>query len=1002
MSKCYLCNVKKSLFINIVSAVCLVLSMFGNSVARAAVHPHIDSLKMDIGRMLTRVAQREVRSCPVRVSSIAVKGGVVRITTSITMSYYPVREERLAALNDSVRELLPADWRAKKIEIIADGQPLQNFIPRYYRSSVKGVKPFMNGSKGGQLVRRERPYEVTAGLADRHIALWQSHGRFFDTSRNEWRWQRPLLWQTVEDLFTQSYVLPYLVPMLENAGATVMLPRERDFQTEEVIADNERSVDICSSYRDYSGEHLWRTFDEGFAHKQQTYLSGENPFAHGSCRIAKTAVGEERESVAEWSVAIPRTGDYAVYVAYRTFRDSASDATYTVRHAGGESRVQVNQLIGGGTWIYIGTFIFKEGEQPSIVSLSNRSASRGTVCADAVKIGGGRGNIARTVCDSLRVAGADYTPVTSGMARYCEGARYWLQWAGFDESVYNPQRNCNDYKDDYMSRGEWVNALMGGSDRLPKREGLGVPIDLALAFHSDAGITDDDRTIGTLGIYYTRFQKGKFEGGARRYISRDVTDMVMSQIAEDVRRTYEPEWTRRGMWNKSYYEARVPSVPTMLLELLSHQNLADMRLGHDPNFKFVVSRAIYKAILRHVSAQYGVPYCVTPLAVEAFRTHINHDGDVTLAWSPVVDSLESSAAPKHYMLYTRVGDGGFDDGRQVCDTIVTVKQQRGVVYSYRVAAVNDGGESFPSETLSVCVASSKSAKQVLVVNGFDRVSAPECREDGFHNEFDSGVAYLRDVAFVGEQRVHDVTKRREKSELRAFGVSNSDYEGEIVGGNIFDYPYQHGCSIAAAGYSFASASVLAVEREMVDVSDVAAVDLILGKQRATSIGRGVAPAKYRCFTPALQQWLTDYLDGGGALFVSGCYVATDLFASSCATVSDAEFAKKVLHVELVDNMATRSYEASSCSRSVSRLAESRTYSICAGYCPDMYPVNSVDGLAPVGEACTLMRYTDSRLAAAVGCRDKGATLVLGFPFEAIAEREARDVLMRDALKYLLD
>ena len=59
---------KKSLFINIVSAVCLVLSMFGNSVARAAVHPHIDSLKMDIGRMLTRVAQREVRSCPVRVS----------------------------------------------------------------------------------------------------------------------------------------------------------------------------------------------------------------------------------------------------------------------------------------------------------------------------------------------------------------------------------------------------------------------------------------------------------------------------------------------------------------------------------------------------------------------------------------------------------------------------------------------------------------------------------------------------------------------------------------------------------------------------------------------------------------------------------------------------------------------------------------------------------------------------------------------------------------------
>ena len=34
----------------------------------------------------------------------------------------------------------------------------------------------------------------------------------------------------------------------------------------------------------------------------------------------------------------------------------------------------------------------------------------------------------------------------------------------------------------------------------------------------------------------------------------------------------------------------------MLLELLSHQNFADMRYGSDPRFKFLVSRAIYKGI----------------------------------------------------------------------------------------------------------------------------------------------------------------------------------------------------------------------------------------------------------------------------------------------------------------------------------------------------------------------------------------------------------------------
>ena len=57
------------------------------------------------------------------------------------------------------------------------------------------------------------------------------------------------------------------------------------------------------------------------------------------------------------------------------------------------------------------------------------------------------------------------------------------------------------------------------------------------------------------------------------------------------------------MWNQSYIEARVAEVPTMLLELLSHQNFADMYYGLDPKFRFVVSRAIYKGMLRHVAAQ---------------------------------------------------------------------------------------------------------------------------------------------------------------------------------------------------------------------------------------------------------------------------------------------------------------------------------------------------------------------------------------------------------------
>ena len=77
------------------------------------------------------------------------------------------------------------------------------------------------------------------GLDGRIIAMWQSHGLYFDQGQGHWKWQRPKLFGTVEDLFAQGFVLPYLVPMLENAGAYVMLPRERDLSVTEIISDTD-------------------------------------------------------------------------------------------------------------------------------------------------------------------------------------------------------------------------------------------------------------------------------------------------------------------------------------------------------------------------------------------------------------------------------------------------------------------------------------------------------------------------------------------------------------------------------------------------------------------------------------------------------------------------------------------------------------------------------------------------------------------------------------------
>lgn len=974
-------------------AICTTLCAAGHSLTDSI-------LKSDIAAMLTRIAEREVGRCPVSVASVSLRRNTVEITTSITMSYYPVREDNLQALYDSVRTLLPKEYSNRKIAIISDNRPLDELIPLCYRTATR-ERRFTNSSDGRQLVRSEsRPYAITQGLSNRHIALWQSHGRYFNQKKNEWCWQRSLLWQTVEDLYTQSYVLPYLVPMLENAGATVLLPRERDFQSIEIIADNDEGIDTCSRYAETNGTHAWSDYGPGFAHKKEVYLSGENPFADGTSRMVKTVRGEMYKSTAQWSAPIPQEGEYAVYVSYRSLPTSSDDARYAVIHAGGTSRFCVNQHIGGGTWIYLGTFRFKD---KAVVTLSNISDKAGqTVCADAVKIGGGMGNIARTVCDSLRTENWDYRPCTSGMPRYCEGSRYWLQWAGFDGKVYNPNRDADDYKDDYMSRGAWVNALMGGSKKLPKESGLGIPIDMSLAFHTDAGITDNDNTIGTLGIFFTRFNKGKFTDKVSRYRSRDLTDAVMSQICSDVRRTFDAEWRRRGMWNRSYFEARVPSVPAMLLELLSHQNLADMRYGHDPNFKFTVARAIYKGILRHLSEQYGTDYVVVPLPVEEFAANIIGTDEVALSWSPVCDSLESTANATAYRLYTRIGDNGFDNGIVLQDTTVVVKQEAGKIYSYRVAAINAGGESFPSETLAACIVPNDKAK-VLIVNGFNRVAAPASDACGFHNDFDSGCAYMRDVAFIGEQRIFDTLHRRDKNELQALGASYCDREGGVVGGNTFDYPYLYGVSLAKAGCSFASASRKAVEAGTVGLSEYDAVNLILGKQRTTETGKGLSGLRYRCFTRELQHAIADYVDGGGALFVSGAYIGYDLFKGKGSDATERDFARNTLHIDFATERATRSGQATTVLRNAAHPLTAGEYRFCTDYTSECYTVNSTDAFLPAGEgACALMRYSDTGLPAAIGWRgaDNGATFVMGFPFETITDAESRDVLMNDIMKFL--
>src|SRR5574344_1028863 len=191
-----------------------------------------------------------------------------------------------------IKKTVPQPYNSYRIAVYANSTPIDELIPNRLLDKpdqtrlwgdieYKGLPWTFNASK---------PYKIYNGLQNRHISLWASHGKYYNVSQKKWEWQRPLLFCTMEDLFTQTIVIPYLLPMLQHAGAVVFTPRERDWQKNEVIVDNDNPQKY---YMETGWKDKWcDTEIKGFAYRNGTYNDGENPFQNGTARMA-TAVSRK-------------------------------------------------------------------------------------------------------------------------------------------------------------------------------------------------------------------------------------------------------------------------------------------------------------------------------------------------------------------------------------------------------------------------------------------------------------------------------------------------------------------------------------------------------------------------------------------------------------------------------------------------------------------------------------------------------------------------------------
>ncbi len=931
-----------------------------------------------------------------KVDSIAMdkNGEQIHYYLSNVFSQIPARQEWIDALRAGVRASLKKSVRKYKVLFYSNGRLLEEYVPNAFRNDSIHFDKYRIYTPviAHPWIKRDNSPFFPSGLQGKHIAIWPSHGLYFDQATDGWRWQRARLWQTVEDIFPWSFTTRYLVPMLEQSGAVVSLPRERDTQIHEVIVDEDGSIGN-SRLEWENGKKQWILQSPGFM-KADTLFPGQNPFRLGTSRVYPILPGDTAS--VRYIPEIPETGDYAVYVSYSKGNPCNSSARYEVHYSGGVKKYTVNQCMGAGTWLYMGTFRFEKGIHPERGSVNLYSDEPGVLSADAVRFGGGMGNIAR------RPALSESPYLLSNKPRWMEGSRYFLQYAGMpDTLVYGLNKGVNDYNDDYMSRPEWVNYMVGNARPQYSQRytmGLDIPVDIAIALHTDAGVTQNDSVIGTLSIFSTIRNGGKFPDGKSKLASRDLADVIQTQVVEDLRNQVNPQWIRRGLWDREYSEAWRPVVPAMMLEMLSHQNLADMQYGLDPRFQFLASRAIYKGIVKYFAAS-DKKYIVQPLPPDHMEIHIIGDKRIRISWQPVADPLESSATPLSYIVYRRTENEGFDNGIQIQDTFMMADLPAwNTLYSFKVTAVNKGGESMSGETLSVAIVPG-SAKPVLVVNAFDRVCAPVFFDKGDMAGIawweDEGVPHGNDYSFSGFQFNFFRNSNWISDDNQGWGASYADMEASPVIGNTFDFPSVHGKALLKAGYSFTSMSDESFENARISGHHYAAIDIIFGEERGTLPLSKKGGKEFRIFTPQMQQSLRDFLNSGGSLFISGAYIGTDMEEN--ADSSSIHFASDMLHFTWVTNHATRIGLVHATYDAIKIFPDTLKFNMEWG--KPIYRVEAPDAIDIAGKgAFRIYRYVSGNTTAGVAYQGKYKSVVLGFPFETISE-EQQTLFMKNLMQF---
>lgn len=539
-----------------------------------------------------------------------------------------------------------------------------------------------------------------AALLGKRILVSPGHG-WTESSRmgwsgSGWGWQRGMCKFSssargiLEDLSNARFVNQWLIPVLENMGAEVVLVRESDMTTDGAVIDNG-----ASGYSE-SGTFA----DGGLGPDASGYRQAmNNAFRHSN--IAGVS--------AKWSKSFSTSGYRRFQVWFPEGGDRPGAVDYTVNHAGGSTTFTVDQTRFGRMFHDLGSFWCAAGKACGVTA--KRSSSSGTMIADAVKVGG----------EIMNYSGSATVP-----------------WWQVDAWYYVHDKVLGTRSPELTGYG------VSTRSQFANRAGA----DLYVSIHSNATSTSCDQGGTTANGMVTYIYQGTLQDGTKLF-----ADLAHTSAVAHVRSDYDPYFQDRGIQTGDLGELHWGTMPSILIETAFHSNLtnpssfnlngqtvtpqhSDNYALHDPRWREAVARGIADAAVQYFklkptgsAAGYVKGSGVPPARPTGLKAVNAAKGcSLKVSW-------DKTAGATGYRLYridnVRPGyERAFDAGTVVDTNSVTLTDLKpGKVYAFRVAALNANGEGFPSPAVTARFLSVGETVDGLYVNGYDRRDAYVQEED---------------------------------------------------------------------------------------------------------------------------------------------------------------------------------------------------------------------------------------------------------------------------------